>query len=551
MEVTALEVIQPELIASLEKAVAPFEAFVEDRSATEKLSESEHCIGDIVGILKMLQIPGALQLAEEMLKMLQKLNAQPTTLSDFSISALSQAFVWIPCFIGYVADREQVLPSLALSFINQLRAGLGEPLVLESELAEFQCSTPISLALDGAKRNPDLGSQIPRLRLMYQVGLTGLLREENLELKIQLMQRAVGRLASSVGDAPVRTQWRLTEAVLEGLANGDLQLGYTRKRVLSFIERKLRAFEKDHEDIETTASTELLNELVYLVNLSGSSGPASTEVFDRLGLKPFEVTDRDFQQEQAVMQGPNAETVLVVVSTLQKELLEIKTDMEAAEQDPFESVDISPLISLFRRASDILSVVGLQTAGEILARIRSSIESWADSAEYSEDNLMEVANGLLYLESTLANLSRSDLNVDATDDEQSEQAMIARNQLDEAEAIIIQEAQVGLAESKDEIRAFEEDQHILHISNVAEKLVTVRGAIQLLKLDKAAAVLISFEKYVQSIAEQGLDEENTQGVLNTMADALISLEYYLSEIELHGVAPPNILDVAEQSLSAD
>jgi hypothetical protein len=35
-----------------------------------------------------------------------------------------------------------------------------------------------------------------------------------------------------------------------------------------------------------------------------------------------------------------------------------------------------------------------------------------------------------------------------------------------------------------------------------------------------------------------------------MADVMIALEYYLSEIELHGVAPANALDVAEQSLSA-
>ena len=35
-----------------------------------------------------------------------------------------------------------------------------------------------------------------------------------------------------------------------------------------------------------------------------------------------------------------------------------------------------------------------------------------------------------------------------------------------------------------------------------------------------------------------------------MADALIALEYFLSEIELHSVAPPNVLQVAEQSLAS-
>ena len=39
-------------------------------------------------------------------------------------------------------------------------------------------------------------------------------------------------------------------------------------------------------------------------------------------------------------------------------------------------------------------------------------------------------------------------------------------------------------------------------------------------------------------------------ILETMADALIALEYYLSEIELHGAVHPSVLQVAEQSLAS-
>jgi hypothetical protein len=555
LEVTSLKVLKSQLTASLEKASIHFETFVAVRSAVDQLEESQQCVTEIVGILKMLQMPGALQLTEVMLKMIQKMAAQPTAVSDFSLAALSQAFVWVPCYFEYVADRGQVVPSLVLPFINELRAALHEPLILESELAEFRCAKSINLSSRDYERDPELAALVPRLRLMYQVGLIGLLREENLELKLQLMHRSVARLANSVGDAPVRTQWRLTEAVLEGLLSGDLQLSYTRKRVLSLIERELKAFEKEPDVVTIRASDALLNELVYLVNLSDASSEASSEatseVFDKLGLKKLNVTDKIFQEEKALIQGPDAETIQAMVNALQDELAKSKEILENASPDAADPVDLSPLISLFRRTSDILSIIGLETPGEILANIKKSIGSWANGAEYTEENLLEVADGLLFVESTLANLNRLDLKFDGAADEQTKLALMAKSQLDEAEAIVIREAQAGLTASKKDMDAFVESSYDLnHVQSIKDKLVAVRGGLQLLKLDRAAAILLDFEEFVQSLTEDGVEDETILNVLETMADVMIALEYYLSEIELHGVAPPNALDVAEQSLSA-
>ncbi len=552
LEVTSLKVLRSQLTASLEKASIHFETFVAVRSVVDQLEESQQCVSEIVGILKMLQMPGALQLAEEMSKMIQQMAAQPTAVSDFSLAALSQAFVWMPCYFEYVADRGQVVPSLALPFINELRAALQEPLIFESELAEFQCANPVDLSSKDYEKDPDLVTLVPRLRLMYQVGLIGLLREENLELKLQLMHRSVARLASSVGDAPVRTQWRLTEAVLEGLLSGDLQLGYTRKRVLSLIERELKAFEKEPDVVTIRASAALLNELVYLVNLSAASSEATSEVFSKLGLKQLDVKDKIFQQEKALVQGPDAETIQAMVKALQEELAKSKEILEKASQDESVPVDLSPLVSLFRRTSDVLSIIGLETPGEILANIKKSIGNWASGAKYTQENLLEVADGLLFVESTLANLNRLDLKFDGAADEQTKLALMAKSQLDEAEAIVIREAQAGLAVSKKDMDAFVESNYDLdHVQSMKDSLVAVRGGVQLLKLDRAAAILIDFEEFVSSVADDGVEEETIQSVLETMADVVIALEYYLSEIELHGVAPPNALDVAEQSLSAN
>jgi hypothetical protein len=114
----------------------------------------------------------------------------------------------------------------------------------------------------------------------------------------------------------------------------------------------------------------------------------------------------------------------------------------------------------------------------------------------------------------------------------------------------MREALVGLAASKEDMDSFVESNYDLDcVQNIKDKLVSVRGGVQLLKLDRAAAILLKFEEFVQSVVEDGVEPESIQSVLETMADVMIALEYYLSEIELHGVAPPNALAVAEQSLS--
>jgi len=550
LEVTSLKVLQPQLAASLEKASGQFESFVVGRSADDAISASQQCIGDIVGILKMLQMPGALRLAQEMMNMLEKMADEPAA-SEFCFDALTQAFVWLPRYFEYVTDRNQDVPSLALPFINRLLAGLNEALILESEMAEFECSEPVSLLSEGSKKDPDLAPLVSRMRLMYQVGLVGLLREENLELKLPLMHQAVARLADSVGDSPVRTQWRLTEAVLEGLLSGDLQLDYTRKRVLSFVERELSVFENDCDNTEITFSPELLIELVYLVNLSASSDPAISEVFSKLGLARFSVTDRVLQIERSVIHGPTAETMLAVAKVLQEELSQSKATLETAAKGYSGKVDLSPLVSMFQRTSDILSVVGLKTPADILAKIKYSVGEWADGTDYSEENLLEVADGLLFIESTLGNLSRLDLNFEGVADEETKLAMVAKNQLNEAEAIVIKEALAGLAESKKEMSNFiKSDYELTHMRKMSDNLASIRGGFQVLNLDRAASILLNFEKFIQAVVKNGIEDEQTQHLAETMADVLIALEYYLSEIELYGVAPASALDVAEQSLAA-
>lgn len=552
LNVSSIKIVVPELNATVQNASRHFEAFMTDRSSVEHLKESQTCLVEIVGILKMLEIPGALLLAQEMIALIEKIIANPAVIKDFALSALSQAFVAMPCYIEYVVDRSHAMPILTLEFTNELRAALRQPIMQEHELVQYSVGSDIKLPIAGKEKSDDLNGLISRLRQMYQIGLIGLIKEENLQLKMQLMHRAMSRLADAVGSADIRTQWRLGEAVLEAMLSGDLSLTFTRKRTLSLLDAELRNFEKAPDSNDITANKVLLTELVYLVNVSGCTHEACVEVTNALSLADMKVKDRFVQKEKAIMHGPNADTILTMVKALREDLAQSKEILEIASQDSSATGDFGTLVAVFQRTSDILAVIGLSSASQTLSAMSKNVQSWIDGESFDGEKLLEIADGLLYVESALGNLSRMDLTFQTgADDDGTKRSLMAKSQLNEAEAIVIKEAQVGIAQAKKDINSFiESNYEVQHISSVVENLTTINGGLAILNMTKAQAVVVSCIKFIEATIQQGVDGSKAQSILETMADALIALEYYLSEIEIHGEAHPSVLAVAEQSLAA-
>ena len=279
VNVTSFKIVHSELISTLEKASRHFEAYVVDKNAVDQLRESTVSLTEIIGVFKMLNVESALELAELMQLLNEKLIEGNVNSTDFVLSALSHAYVGLPCYIEYIIDREQVIPALIAPFVNELRAALRMSLELEHASLNYTVNQEASLLDASLTPDPEFESLIKRLRQMYQIGLVGLIHEENIELKLQLIHRAMSRLAKSVGDNLSRTQWRLVEAVAEGMLSGDLELNFTRKRVLSLIDSVMREVIETQDYQNILLKPELLSELVFLVHISSCSHVASTEVF--------------------------------------------------------------------------------------------------------------------------------------------------------------------------------------------------------------------------------------------------------------------------------
>src|SRR5699024_1476961 len=106
----------------------------------------------------------------------------------------------------------------------------------------------------------------------------------------------------------------------------------------------------------------------------------------------------------------------------------------------------------------------------------------------------------LYVESALSKLNRFDLNFQAQhEDEDSKRALMTQSQFSEAESIVIQEAQAGIAQAKKDINSFVESHYDKsHIDSVLESLISVRGGVAILGYKRAAAVLAKCVQFIEA-----------------------------------------------------
>ena len=556
VNVVSLKLVEEELNNTIQIASSRFEGFLGDRNNTSPLQECLKELTQIRGILKLIEMPGVVQLTEEMLAMIEYIIANQGV-SDRSLAALSNSFVALPCYMEFCTKRQYALPVLLLEYINDLRVSCKTHLVPESKFAKFNGDLSASLPDFGsAQVNEDIHTLARRLRHMYHVGLLGIITDDATELKARLMLRATKRLLSVAANTRQAELWWLASGVLEAIELKYLSVGLSRKRLLSSIDKYIKAVVLNGaEAFDTQLPQELKAELLFLIALANCSGATNVAIREAYQLPSFELSDNDICRERALMQGPNADTISSMVSVLKEELLSAKEILEIAAQDVItKHTDFEPLNRILGKVADILSVVGLKSTSAILTEQLTRISKWGDGSEdISGKSLLEVADALLYVESTLSQLGSLDLNEEAIlqASEITKKELIAKSHLQEAELLVVKEAQAGIAMAKRAISSFVESNYDnVHISNVTVTLNSVRGGLSVLNYNRAAAVLSSCILFLNNTLKEGVSESNISELLETLADALISLEYYLSEVETHKEANEKVLEVAEESLTA-
>lgn len=556
VNLNSLALIREELDTTLQRAAGEFEAFLLDSSNRSAVDNCRTDVAQIAGTLRLIQFPAAALLAGEMAAALDDIASAQGASAEALAGALSHAFFVLPRYIEFVISRRFAEPILIIPYVNELRVARRQSLIPEYHFDQTELSLLPGKLLPSAVEAPNKEA-LARLRQMYQVGLLAILKQQNQALNLQLVARAAARFAAQAPSSSGGGFWHLAAAVTECLARGGLTLNLNRRRTLGTIERLMARFLKGGESALAEAlDAAVRRELIFLLALSTYREGAVMAVIDAFAIPHLHPDDGELAAQHEAMRGPGLEAIDSVVKVLKEELRSAKDILEIASQNQgISAEDLVPLKDTLTRVADTLIVVNLRAPSAILREQLQCVENWAAKKNgVPPAEFLAVADALLFIESSLSGLYRHELA--AGDLAQVSDAMrkqiIADSQLAEASRIVIDEVQAGISLCKRAITSYVESNFDpVHIANVAVTLTAVRGGAQMMNHTRAANVLKSCVAFVEaSSRDKQYSGPQRHQLLETLADALISLEYYFSELAAGRVPDEKILSVAEESLAA-
>lgn len=547
---TSLNLVRDELFVTMEEAEQSLEHFIAERHNGSLLQQAVESLHQVRGTLNLIELAGAELLAQEVLDQATDIPAGAGEERDVQLAALSNALHVLRRYLENVDAHRQEMPELLLPAINDLRqAGVQQPLpesFFFSVRLDHARPHSATQALDGAAKL----SEGKRLRHMYQVGLLGFIREQNPQASLKLMVRAMARLDSLFANEPRGRMCWIGAAAIEAQCDGQLLPRKARKQLFSRLDRELKLMLGNPQ---YEAPRSLLKELLYLVALADSHGPLASAMREVFGLTPLPFTDHLLEEEYQRLAGPGQAVMRSLSTAIREELASVKDMLDLLERGTLQGETLGTLHALLGKLAKTLGMVGLNSAGNSLSAQLPHVAAWNEDTPPQPEQLHKLADAVLYVEGMVASLERGEGRDSrpAAVEPGNEADSFASHQLNEARIVVVDEAQAGLALAKRAITAYlESGGDKMHLSNVPFSLQAVRGGLWFLEQRRAAMLVGACADYIQTrMLESG--QMPSEQMLETLADALSSLEYYLEAgAVMRPETRPSVLDLAEESVKA-
>ena len=555
--IASLKMVHDELLATIEQSALRLEQFSIDRANGELLQSCIEGIKQIRGTLSLIELKGVDLLADELLAHINSITLGEDPTTDKRLDFLTTAFFMLPRYLEFCLQTSRSMALLLIPHINELRQARRAAPLPESYYFAFEPLKVVRSASGQHAQSPEeISMLVRRLRHMYQAGLLKVLQGTQVKSSFSIMCRALERLESVCGASPLGNLWWLANASLSAISEKSLRITKIRKMLFSSLDREIKRFQfEGNAVLSREPDAALIKELLYLLTLSRSTTEKTKAVAAAYGVRPLSYSDAELAREMEFLKGPSVNTINSMAAVLTDELHSTKNILERAAQSGAELLTESPeLLDTLKKIADILAIVGLVSPSTGLKQEIEKIQRWQTTGEaVNASDLLGVADTLLYVESTIAGLGKSNLSDEklAQINALSRDDVMANNQIAEAEKLVIDEIESGLAMVKRALSAFSESNYDKgHIGNISATLDSVRGGMFVLGLPRAAKVVAGCMQFINETLMEDEQQAAIQHMMDTFADAVISLEYYLDSLKVDKKADTEVLRIAEESLEA-
>ncbi|SQG11622.1 Hpt domain-containing protein [Stenotrophomonas maltophilia] len=256
-------------------------------------------------------------------------------------------------------------------------------------------------------------------------------------------------------------------------------------------------------------------------------------------------TEAELDHARGSLSGRNRELLDTVGSAVKEELLRIKDALDLHLRTGGAPEQLQTQANELGAVADTLGMMGLGVARGVVVQQRDALRGVVEGRQQIDENLLlDIAGALLYVD---ASLDDQVAHLGAGGSGQDDPSAVENRRTVE---VLAHEAIANFAAAREHFVAFiETSWNHAELHDVPRLLGDVSGALRMLDLGTAADYLRGVQQYIEAelIGRQRVPSGRQ---LDTLADAMASLEYYLEALRDRRPGREDILDITRSSLEA-
>jgi chemosensory pili system protein ChpA (sensor histidine kinase/response regulator) len=549
-----LDLVGRELNNTLAEARTALETFVEQ---PENVVLMQRCVSDlhqVQGVLRLLEIFGAALLAEEMEQVTHYLLTPASQKNQAeTLDALMRAMVQLPSYVERVLAGGRDLALVLLPLLNDLRAVRGSPLLSEGtllllNLKSDQQAAPVAPTVGEPALT--VAQWARRLRTRFQLGLVGWIRGERPEQNLEILETVAHQIEQVATRQSVFQLWWVVGAVIEALRDGGLETGVSVKRLLGLADREiLQLYTQGEGRYSQNPPVELLNNLLYYIARASSNGPKITAVRASFRLNELLNVDDSVEQERENLSAPSVKLMHTVSAAIREDLGKVKDVLDIFVRRGGQPAELESQVGMLRKIGDTLGVLGLGELRQLVLEETSHLEAMAAGKTAADHAaLVHIAATLISVEDRL-DRDLIGLIVPKQAQPQEDAGSIDAD-FQQVQSAVLRECSVNLVRVKEAIA-----------SNVAGTLdvgaldawpgliAGMKAGLLMLGKTRAVEIIDGIARNLKELLQPG-GSAVPPNYLDRLADAVVSLEYYMETLQAGRADPWYMLDNAQTCLAA-
>lgn len=256
-------------------------------------------------------------------------------------------------------------------------------------------------------------------------------------------------------------------------------------------------------------------------------------------------TEAELDHARGSLSGRNRELLDTVGSAVKEELLRIKDALDLHLRTGGAPEQLQTQANELGAVADTLGMMGLGVARGVVVQQRDALRGVVEGRQQIDENLLlDIAGALLYVD---ASLDDQVAHLGACGSGEDDPSAVENRRTVE---VLAHEAIANFAAAREHFVAFiETSWNHAELQDVPRLLGDVSGALRMLDLGTAADYLRGVQQYIEAelIGRQRVPSGRQ---LDTLADAMASLEYYLEALRDRRPGREDILDITRSSLEA-